>query len=179
MFATLVPGFPDPPLSGLLSPSSLSICSTVKDVPQETAEYNITNILQHPNFSSTESASNSKKYVSSEQHTSGLMGKIVNASTSIFHDINITTPAQAAEIHPLLPAGGHEKSVDNESKYFLEILLESMATTVTKIYWKDRSHCKAMKTFSFLLEKFKLYYLSHICPQFDYNSSLYAPNLGK
>lgn len=176
MFATLVPGFPDPPPSNLESPSS-QLHIPLKDIPQETAEYTISNILQHPNF--TDSGSSKKISVSPEQHSTGFMSKLVNASSAIFHDTNIVNPVQPAEILPLLPASGHEKNFDNESKYFLETLLEAMASNVTKIYWKDRTHCKAMKTFSFLLEKFKLYYLPHICPQYDYNSSLYNPNLGE
>lgn len=180
MFATLVPGFPEPKISSSGSVASSAIGTTLKDIPQETAEYNVANILQHPNFSSGESTPSKRISVSPEQPVStGLLGKLASVSASIFHDTNVLNPVQNVEIFPLLPASGHEKMVENESKFFLEVLLEGMAATVTKIQWRDRSHMKAMKTFAFLLEKFKQYYLPYICPQFDYNSSLYNPNLGE
>lgn len=119
------------------------------------------------------------KEVIVEQTPTGIIGKLANVSASIFHDTNALNPVQCVEIQPLLAASSNERPVENETKFFLEILLEAMAASVTKIHWRDRSHAKSMRSFAFLLEKFKQYYLPTICPQFDYRNSLYKPNLGE
>lgn len=175
MFASLVPGLPEPSILPTGSPlKSKQFDST--NASHESGDFSMEDILQHPNFSST--TDNAKKVVV-EQTPSGIMGKIANVSASIFHDTNALNPVQTVEIQPLLPASANERPVENETKYFFEILLEGMASSVTKIHWKDRSHAKAMRCFAFLLEKFKMYYLPIICPQFNHKNSLYKPNLGK
>ncbi|CAB3248898.1 unnamed protein product [Arctia plantaginis] len=174
MFATLVPGMPEPTMlsSGSpLKPKSLDITSTAAN---EASDFSIDDIMHHPNFNS--SIDNAKKVVV-EQTSSGIMGKIATVSASIFHDTNALNPVQSVEIQPLLPPSANEKVSDNETKHYFEILLNGMATSVTKIQWRDRSHTKAMRCFAFLLEKFKIYYLPIICPQFNNKNSLYKPNL--
>lgn len=176
MFATLVPGMPEPtmlPSGSPLKPKSLDISSTVAN---EASDFSIDDIMHHPNFNS--SNDNAKKIVV-EQTSTGIMGKIATVSASIFHDTNALNPVQSVEIQPLLPPSANEKVADNETKHYFEILLNGMAATVTKIQWRDRSHTKAMRCFAFLLEKFKIYYLPIICPQFNSKNSLYKPNLGK
>lgn len=175
MFASLVPGLPDPSMRPTGSPMKTKHYDVMANVPQESAEFDMDNIMRHPNFNATDNA----KKVIVEQTTSSFMGKLANVSASIFHDTNALNPVQSVDIHPLLPPSANERAIDNETKFFLEILLDGMASSVTKIQWKDRSHTKAMRCFAFLLEKFKLYYLPVICPQFDYKNSLYKPNLGK
>lgn len=175
MFATLVPGMPEPCITATgspLKPKSLDL----PNASQDSGEFSIEDIMQHPNFAT---ASDNAKKIVVEQTPSGIMGKIVNVSASIFHDTNALNPVQSVDIQPLLPPSANEKAVENETKYFFEILLDGMATSVTKIHWRDRSHSKAMRCFAFLLEKFKLYYLPVICPQFNSKNSLYKPNLGK
>ncbi|KAJ2944768.1 hypothetical protein O0L34_g1657 [Tuta absoluta] len=169
MFASLVPGLPE-----CAQPASSPHKGRHEIIvnPQDTSNFNMEDIMQHPNFN----ADNAKKVVV-EQTPTGIMGKIANVSASIFHDTNALNPVQSVEIQPLLPPSGSEKPVDNETKYFFEILLDGMAPSVTKVLWKDRSHAKAMRSFAFLLEKFKIYYLPIICPQFNYKNSLYKPNL--
>ncbi|XP_075982938.1 putative Rho GTPase-activating protein CG5521 isoform X2 [Anticarsia gemmatalis] len=174
MFATLVPGMPEPtilPSGSPLKPKSLDI--TVNPT-NESGDFSMEDIMHHPNFNSA--ADNAKKIVV-EQTPTGIMGKLANVSASIFHDTNALNPVQSVEIQPLLPPSANEKAVDNETKYFFEILLDGMATSVTKIQWRDRCHTKAMRCFAFLLEKFKIYYLPVICPQFNNKNSLYKPNL--
>uniref|UniRef100_A0A2H1WAE2 SFRICE_017173 n=1 Tax=Spodoptera frugiperda TaxID=7108 RepID=A0A2H1WAE2_SPOFR len=171
MFATLVPGMPEPTLMPIGSPLKPNITA---NETHGSGDFSIEDIMHHPNFNSA--ADNAKKVVV-EQTPTGIMGKIANVSASIFHDTNALNPVQSVEIQPLLPPSANEKAVDNETKYFFDILLDGMATSVTKIQWRDRCHTKAMRCFAFLLEKFKIYYLPVICPQFNVKNSLYKPNL--
>lgn len=174
MFASLVPGLPDTYVPRAGSPFKAKPFDVVTNITTEAGDFKMEDILQHPNFTSD----NAKKVVV-EQTPTGIMGKLANVSASIFHDTNALNPVQNVDILPLLPPSANERPVDSETKYFFEILLDGMATTVTKIQWKDRSHAKAMRSFAFLLEKFKMYYLPIICPQFNHKNSLYKPNLGK
>nr|XP_049704799.1 probable Rho GTPase-activating protein CG5521 isoform X3 [Helicoverpa armigera] len=171
MFATLVPGMPEPVILPTGSPLKPNITS---NDTHGSGDFSIEDIMHHPNFNSA--VDNAKKVVV-EQTPTGIMGKLANVSASIFHDTNALNPVQSVEIQPLLPPSANEKAVDNETKYFFEILLDGMATSVTKIQWRDRCHAKAMRCFAFLLEKFKIYYLPVICPQFNVKNSLYKPNL--
>ncbi|XP_049877742.1 probable Rho GTPase-activating protein CG5521 [Pectinophora gossypiella] len=173
MFASLVPGLPEPNMQAGGSPhKSGKPYEIIANPAHDASNFSMEDIMQHPNFT----AETAKKVVV-EQTPTGIMGKIANVSASIFHDTNALNPVQSVEIQPLLPPSGNEKSIDNETKYFFEILLDGMATSVTKIHWKDRSHAKSMRCFAFLLEKFKMYYLPVICPQFNHKNSLYKPNL--
>lgn len=175
MFALLVPGMPEPGIlshSACVKPKAYEITSN----PQDSSDFSLEDIMHHPNFAS---ATDNVKKVVVEQTPTGIMGKIANVSASIFHDTNALNPVQSIEVQPLLPPSTNEKSSDNETKTFFEILIEGMATSVIKIHWRDRSHAKAMRCFAFLLEKFKQYYLPVICPQFNYKNSLYKPNLGE
>lgn len=174
MFASLVPGLPEPCIRPTGSPIRPKQYDVMANIPQESAEFNIDDIMHHPNFTTD----NAKKVVV-EQTSTGFMGKLAHVSASIFHDTNALNPVQTVDILPLLPANSNERAIENETKVFLEILLDGMAASVTKIHWRDRSHSKAMRCFAFLLERFKMYYLPVICPQFDYKNSLYKPNLGK
>ncbi|XP_059053415.1 probable Rho GTPase-activating protein CG5521 [Achroia grisella] len=174
MFATLVPGLPEPIMLHTGSPLKCKTYDDNSNPCNESSDFSMEDILHHPNFIST--TDNAKKVVV-EQTSSGIMGKIVNVSASIFHDTNALNPVQTVEIQPLLPASANEKPVENETKYFFDNLLEAMSSSVTKIHWRDRSHAKAMRCFAFLLERFKMYYLPIICPQFNHKNSLYKPNL--
>ncbi|KAI8425217.1 hypothetical protein MSG28_007030, partial [Choristoneura fumiferana] len=171
MFASLVPGLPEPFI--LSSGSPLKAKPYETNVAKESGDFSMEDILHHPNFSST--SDNAKKVV--VEQTTGFMGKLANVSASIFHDTNALNPVQSVEVLPLLPPSANEKAIDNETRHFFEILLDGMAASVTKIQWKDRSHTKSMRCFAFLLEKFKLYYLPVICPQYNHKNSLYKPNL--
>lgn len=172
MFASLVPGLPEPFI--LSSGSPLKGKPYETNAAKESGDFSMEDILHHPNFSST--SDNAKKIV--VEQTTGFMGKLANVSASIFHDTNALNPVQSVEVLPLLPPSANEKAIDNETRHFFEILLDGMAASVTKIQWKDRSHAKSMRCFAFLLEKFKLYYLPVICPQYNHKNSLYKPNLG-
>ncbi|XP_072930014.1 probable Rho GTPase-activating protein CG5521 [Epargyreus clarus] len=174
MFASLVPGLPESCLPPMGSPFKAKGYDLITNISGESGDFKMEDIMQHPNFAT---ASEGPKKVVVEQTPTGIMGKLANVSASIFHDTNALNPVQSVDIQPLLPASANERVVDNETKYFFDILLDGMATSVTKIQWKDRSHAKAMRCFAFLLEKFKAFYLPIICPQFNHKNSLYKPNL--
>ncbi|CAG4931784.1 unnamed protein product [Parnassius apollo] len=174
MFAGLVPGMPESPAQPIGSPFKQKSFDVMTNISNESGDFKMEDIMQHPNFNS---ASDHMKKVVVEQTSTGIMGKLAHVSASIFHDTNALNPVQSIEIQPLLPASANERAADNETRFFFEILLDGMATTVTKIHWRDRSHAKAMRCFAFLLEKFKIYYLPIICPQFNHRNSLYKPNL--
>ncbi|KOB76717.1 putative tuberin, partial [Operophtera brumata] len=152
---SLVPGMPDPSatLKGL-NPKSIDITAATHD----SGDFSMEELMQHPNFAATTENPNAKKVIV-EQTPAGIIGKLATVSASIFHDTNALNPVQSVDIQPLLPPSASEKAVDNETKYFFEILLEGMASSVTKIQWRDRSHAKSMRCFAFMLEKFRIYYL--------------------
>ncbi|XP_046401703.1 probable Rho GTPase-activating protein CG5521 isoform X2 [Ischnura elegans] len=85
-------------------------------------------------------------------------------------------PVTAVEIHPLLPPQGGEKQPDDPTRFFLDMLLEYIVSEVTKIEWEDKAS-QQPKCLSFLLERFKQYYLPHIFPKFSHSSTLYKPTL--
>ncbi|XP_018351376.1 PREDICTED: probable Rho GTPase-activating protein CG5521 isoform X5 [Trachymyrmex septentrionalis] len=96
---------------------------------------------------------------------------------STFHDNGSNQcPISQVDGGPILPPQSGEKPLDNETVRFLEALLEFMVTQVVKVEWRDKS-TRQHKTFQFLLERFKVAYLRHICPEFNDNFSLYKPNL--
>ncbi|CAG9861658.1 unnamed protein product [Phyllotreta striolata] len=97
-------------------------------------------------------------------------------SGSVFHDTSSQFPITATELLPILPPSSGERPPDHSSKFYLEALLEYMVHTVVKLEWQDKT-AHHHRCFSFLLEKFKLYYVPKICPNFCKESSLYAPNL--
>lgn len=97
---------------------------------------------------------------------------------SVFHDTSAQNPVTPIELLPILPISSGEKAADQPSKIYLEVLLEYMVHTVVKLEWQDKI-AYYHRCFSFLLEKFKLFYLPKICPNFCFETSLYRPNLGK
>ncbi|XP_050506318.1 ral GTPase-activating protein subunit alpha-1 isoform X2 [Diabrotica virgifera virgifera] len=97
-------------------------------------------------------------------------------SGSVFHDTSAQHPVTATELLPILPPSNGEKSPENASKFYLEALLEYMVHTVVKLEWQDKN-AHHHRCFSFLLEKFKLYYIPKMFPNFCKDTSLYKPNL--
>ncbi|XP_045468586.1 ral GTPase-activating protein subunit alpha-1 isoform X2 [Harmonia axyridis] len=101
---------------------------------------------------------------------------VQSTGMSIFHDTNAYQPVTSAEIQPILPPTTSEKPPDNPSRLFLEALLEHMVQSVVKLEWHDKPAYYS-RCFHFLLEKFKIYYLPKICPNFSVETSLYNPTL--
>lgn len=97
---------------------------------------------------------------------------------SVFHDTSAQNPVTPTELLPILPPSSGEKAPDHLSKFYLEALLEYMVHTVVKLEWQDKT-AYYHRCFGFLLDRFKLYYLPKICPNFCFETSLYKPNFGK
>ncbi|KAJ8980173.1 hypothetical protein NQ317_011417 [Molorchus minor] len=100
----------------------------------------------------------------------------VQSTGSVFHDTSAQNPVSPPELLPILPPSSGEKPLDHPSKFYLEALLEYLVHTVVKLEWQDKS-AYTHRCFNFLLEKFKMYYMPKICPNFCYEMSLYKPNL--
>ncbi|KAG8275624.1 Ral GTPase-activating protein subunit alpha-2 [Homalodisca vitripennis] len=105
----------------------------------------------------------------------GLTGLTYQSSATVFHDVS-HGPISAAEIQPVFPPQGGEKQPDDPMKFFLDALLEFMVTQVARVEWKDKIY-KQHKSFMFLFDRFKMYYLPHMFPTFSHATSLYKPVL--
>ncbi|CAD7084282.1 unnamed protein product [Hermetia illucens] len=95
---------------------------------------------------------------------------------SVFHDTSVH-PVQSGEICPLLPPSTNERTAAPDPRDGVEILLNSMVHTVACLRWRENTIQKHMKSFSFLLQRFKEVYLPLFCPGFDYETSIYNPKL--
>lgn len=85
----------------------------------------------------------------------------------IIHD-TIDLPVRAPEIAPLIPPGFNDRSgAQPDPQEGIDVLLECMVHVTGCIKWRDDSVHKHMKSFAFLLHKFRQVYLPVICPQFD------------
>lgn len=96
---------------------------------------------------------------------------------SIFHDLNVQNPISSSELLPILPPSATERHPE-QTKLFLDTLLENMVVTVVRLDWHDKNG-QHLRCFHFLLEMFKVHYLPKLFPNFNYEASLYAPNLGE
>ncbi|GBP16671.1 Probable Rho GTPase-activating protein CG5521 [Eumeta japonica] len=81
MFAMLVPGLPEPTILPSGSPLKVRTFDAMANIPQESAEFSMEELMHHPNFNSN--IDNAKKLVT-EQTPTGFMGKLANVSASIF-----------------------------------------------------------------------------------------------
>ncbi|KAF8789182.1 Ral GTPase-activating protein subunit alpha-1 like protein [Argiope bruennichi] len=101
--------------------------------------------------------------------------------TSTFYANTTDTPEAAPispiEIMPILPPLSGEQLPDDCTRFYLDCLLEYMVSQVCKVEWKDKSEARYLKSFQFLFEKFKKYYLPHIFPGFSCTTNLFSPTL--
>lgn len=76
-------------------------------------------------------------------------------------------------------SGERWKSPETDlTRIFLDVLLELMVTQVPLIEWKeDVQEDRQRQCFDFLFERFKMYYMPHIFPEFNWHMSLYRPSL--
>ena len=64
------------------------------------------------------------------------------------------------------------------TRIFLDVLLELMVSQVPLIEWKDTVKTdRQLHCLNFLFERFKMYYMPHIFPDFNWSTSLYRPSL--
>lgn len=96
---------------------------------------------------------------------------------SVFHDNTSVHPVQSGEILPILPPSSNERTLAPDPRDGLEILLNCMVNTTACLYWRENATQRHMKSFSFLLERFKAVYLPVFCPGFDFKASIYEPKL--
>ncbi|XP_055594870.1 probable Rho GTPase-activating protein CG5521 isoform X2 [Uranotaenia lowii] len=95
---------------------------------------------------------------------------------SVFHDTG-AHPVKSPEIQPLIPPGSSERTAAPDPRDGLEILLDCMVQSCGCLKWRDNSPQKHIRSFNFLLTKFREQYLPVFCPNFDYTTSIYEPKL--
>uniref|UniRef100_A0AAG5CY21 Rap-GAP domain-containing protein n=1 Tax=Anopheles atroparvus TaxID=41427 RepID=A0AAG5CY21_ANOAO len=96
---------------------------------------------------------------------------------SVFHDTTATHPVKSPEIQPLIPPSSSERTAAPDPRDGLEILLDCMVQSCGCLKWRDSSPQRHIRTFAFLLTKFREQYLPVFCPAFDYTTSVYEPKL--
>lgn len=96
--------------------------------------------------------------------------------TSVFHDTGVH-PVRPPEATPLLPPASNERTAAPDPRDGLEVLLDGMLKATGGLRWRDNTPQRHMRSFAFLLHRFKEVYLPLICPNFDYFTSIYEPKL--
>ncbi|XP_041418604.1 ral GTPase-activating protein subunit alpha-2 isoform X3 [Xenopus laevis] len=79
------------------------------------------------------------------------------------------------EITPLLPAVSGEKNPEDQSCFFLELLLKYMVIQAASLQWRNKENQDT--GFKFLFNMFRKYYLHHLFPSFTKLTNLYKPVL--
>ncbi|XP_064915519.1 ral GTPase-activating protein subunit alpha-2 isoform X2 [Columba livia] len=79
------------------------------------------------------------------------------------------------EITPLLPAVSGEKIAEDQTCYFLQLLLKYMVIQAASLEWKNKENQDT--GFKFLFALFRKYYLPHLFPSFTKLTNLYKPVL--
>ncbi|XP_040303782.1 ral GTPase-activating protein subunit alpha-2 isoform X2 [Herpailurus yagouaroundi] len=79
------------------------------------------------------------------------------------------------EITPLLPAISGEKIAEDQTCFFLQILLKYMVIQAASLEWKNKENQDTGFTFLFTL--FRKYYLPHLFPTFTKLTNIYKPVL--
>ncbi|XP_006860711.1 PREDICTED: ral GTPase-activating protein subunit alpha-2-like [Chrysochloris asiatica] len=79
------------------------------------------------------------------------------------------------EITPLLPAMSGEKITEDQTCFFLQILLKYMVIQAASLEWKNKENQDT--GFKFLFTLFRKYYLPHLFPSFTKLTNIYKPVL--
>ncbi|XP_055977699.1 ral GTPase-activating protein subunit alpha-2 [Sorex fumeus] len=79
------------------------------------------------------------------------------------------------EITPLLPAISGEKITEDQTCFFLQILLKYMVIQAASLEWKNKENQDT--GFKFLFTLFRKYYLPHLFPSFTKLTNIYKPVL--
>lgn len=79
------------------------------------------------------------------------------------------------EITPLLPAISGEKIAEDQTCFFLQILLKYMVIQAASLEWKNKENQDT--GFKFLFTLFRKYYLPHLFPSFTKLTNIYKPVL--
>ncbi|XP_024207998.2 ral GTPase-activating protein subunit alpha-2 isoform X4 [Pan troglodytes] len=95
---------------------------------------------------------------------------LINPSPSVA-DVKI----YPEEITPLLPAISGEKIAEDQTCFFLQILLKYMVIQAASLEWKNKENQDT--GFKFLFTLFRKYYLPHLFPSFTKLTNIYKPVL--
>uniref|UniRef100_A0A2K6JTP2 Ral GTPase activating protein catalytic subunit alpha 2 n=1 Tax=Rhinopithecus bieti TaxID=61621 RepID=A0A2K6JTP2_RHIBE len=95
---------------------------------------------------------------------------LINPSPSVA-DVKI----YPEEITPLLPAVSGEKIAEDQTCFFLQILLKYMVIQAASLEWKNKENQDT--GFKFLFTLFRKYYLPHLFPSFTKLTNIYKPVL--
>ncbi|XP_058419307.1 ral GTPase-activating protein subunit alpha-2 isoform X6 [Diceros bicornis minor] len=79
------------------------------------------------------------------------------------------------EITPLLPGISGEKIAEDQTCFFLQILLKYMVIQAASLEWKNKENQDT--GFKFLFTLFRKYYLPHLFPSFTKLTNIYKPVL--
>ncbi|XP_066451854.1 ral GTPase-activating protein subunit alpha-2 isoform X1 [Eleutherodactylus coqui] len=79
------------------------------------------------------------------------------------------------DIAPLIPAVSGEKTPEDPSSFFLQMLLKYMVIQAASLSWRNKENQDT--GFKFLFNLFRKYYLSHLFPSFTKLTNLYKPVL--
>ncbi|XP_072799796.1 ral GTPase-activating protein subunit alpha-2 [Vicugna pacos] len=79
------------------------------------------------------------------------------------------------EITPLLPAVSGEKVAEDQTCFFLQILLKYMVIQAASLEWRNKENQET--GFKFLFTLFRKYYLPHLFPSFTRLTNVYKPVL--
>ncbi|XP_060042035.1 ral GTPase-activating protein subunit alpha-2 isoform X2 [Erinaceus europaeus] len=79
------------------------------------------------------------------------------------------------EITPLLPAISGEKTTEDQTCFFLQVLLKYMVIQAASLEWKNKENQDT--GFKFLFTLFRKYYLPHLFPSFTKLTNIYKPVL--
>ncbi|XP_023575882.1 ral GTPase-activating protein subunit alpha-2 isoform X2 [Octodon degus] len=79
------------------------------------------------------------------------------------------------EIAPLLPAISGEKTAEDQTCFFLQMLLKYMVIQAASLEWKNKENQDT--GFKFLFTLFRKYYLPHLFPSFAKLTNIYKPVL--
>lgn len=95
---------------------------------------------------------------------------LINPSPSI-----VDAKIYPEEITPLLPAISGEKIAEDQTCFFLQILLKYMVIQAASLEWKNKENQDT--GFKFLFTLFRKYYLPHLFPSFTKLTNIYKPVL--
>eukprot|EP00073_Rattus_norvegicus_P035501 XP_008760511.1 PREDICTED: ral GTPase-activating protein subunit alpha-2 isoform X4 [Rattus norvegicus] len=95
---------------------------------------------------------------------------LINPSPSV-----VDAKIYPEEITPLLPAVSGEKIAEDQTCFFLQILLKYMVIQAASLEWKNKENQDT--GFKFLFTLFRKYYLPHLFPSFTKLTNIYKPVL--
>uniref|UniRef100_A0A8D1FI26 Rap-GAP domain-containing protein n=1 Tax=Sus scrofa TaxID=9823 RepID=A0A8D1FI26_PIG len=85
------------------------------------------------------------------------------------------TKVYPEEITPLVPAVSGEKIAEDQTCFFLQLLLKYMVIQAASLEWKHKENQET--GFKFLFTLFRKYYLPHLFPSFTKLTNIYKPVL--